>query len=616
MNNYMDLQRSKTSDFIWTEIIQTIHRLNPIFQQLEVVSGELGWRQLAGGVELYRNKLKITMSQTVVVAVLGGVKAGKSTVFQTLCHDTHVAVTGVEHLTFRPLAFSRKKLEPAEFTMADLFPEFDLQITANPQSATRQSEPANRLWWMTSEEITQGVVIVDCPDLNSLNEINRDLAFRLAKSCDIVFLVMLGGANAYAADIKYFARDALNLGRQVVPVLTQMDDEKSARIVLEEFKREMAPLLAGQIPKFPFAFYVPVVPPQHRTDLRKIRLRPLNEQEFVNLDDAAVRSQIKAEVWNHSYQQFKKQLAESLSEINIEANAWCAFWPRIETVVANWGEHVARIIFPRSLVLRELLSWYEETRLTHFRKVMRLINPVNWPSQLYNIWRRRQISQHERQELKQRVTTALEKLQSQLDAEANQAWVKIWGKEKPSVPDALAHWIANHLSNPLGFTGSCNQQVQQSLVKPYLSQEWRAAFRADLERWWVSPEENARQKRRILEFSQLTVDFISWLALPATFFFPGSLDTLIVGMAQPVLTFINQHFLFIESHFSGAREHWVELEGRRLKNQLIATEANLALLQKHVQKWQEIRQALHELDRVLREIDQKIKPILALNESI
>jgi len=600
--------QTATSEINWPGIIESIHQLDPLFNQLESISGDLGWRQMADGIELYRNKLKVTMSQTVVIAVLGGVKAGKSTVFQTLCHTSQVAVTGVEHLTFRPLAYSRKTLEPPEFLMTDLFPEFDVQVTANPKCATRTSEPPNRLWWMTSEDTTAGLVLVDCPDLNSLNEINRELAYRLAKSCDIIFLVMLGGANAYAADIKYFARDALNLGRQVIPVLTQMDDEASARIVLDEFRREMAPLLDGLMPQFPHAFYVPVVPPPQRTDLRKLRLRPLNLPEFVNLNNAAVRSQIKAGVWNHSYQQFKKQLAESLTQINAEAEAWHTFWPKIEAIVGSWGERVARILFPRSLVLRELLTWYEATKLTHLRKMLRLINPINWPSQVYNLWRRRQISQHEREELKQRVATAMEKLRSQLDAEANHTWVRIWGKEKPAVPDALSRWMANQLTNPLNFSETCHQQIQKSLVTPYLSPEWRTAFRADLEKWWASPEENARQKRRILEFSQLTIDLISWLALPATFFFPGSLDTLIVGVAQPVLTFINQHFLFIESHFSGAQTHWIELEGNRLKNQLIAAEANLTQLQKHFQKWQKIRQTLRELNRVLHEIDQKIEP--------
>lgn len=606
----MQSNRTATSNFFWPEIIQAIQKLDPIFQQLELVSGELGWQQFAGGVELYRNKLRVTMSQTVVVAVLGGVKAGKSTVFQTLCHNTNVAVTGVEHLTFRPLAFSRDRLEPQNITISDLFPEFDVQITANPKSATRQSEPANRLWWMTSDEIAAGVVIVDCPDLNSMNQINRDLAIQLSKSSDIIFLIMLGGANAYAADIKNFTRNALELGRWVVPVFTKMDDAKSARIVLNEFKREMAPLLAGQVPEFPYAFYVPVIPAQYRTDLRKMQLRSLNGREFINLDDASIRRRIKAEVWNHSYRQFRKQLSDSLSEISTEAEEWLTFWPKIEASLADWGKSVARKIFPRSLVLREMLNWYEETKLTQFRKVMRLINPVNWPSQLYRIWRRKMISQQERQELKERVDDALEKLRSQLDTEANQAWVRIWGQQRAVVSEPLAQWLANHQSNPLRFTEKCNQQVQQSLVTPYISQEWRAAFREELQQWWESRDENARQKRRILEYSQMTVDLISWLALPATFFFPGSLDTLIVGVAQPVLTFINQHFLFIESHFSGARKRWIEIEGRRLKNKLITDEPNLAKLLEHARKWQKINQALRELETVFSEIDGKIDLVL------
>lgn len=567
-------------------------------------------RPVFSSIELYRNKISVIMSHTVVVAAIGGVKAGKSTVFQSLCKNLKAAKTGIEHLTHRPLAFSRQHLAPPTLQIRDLFPEFDILITESAEKATRTDVPANRLWWMIDESAPEGMIFIDSPDLNSMQEINRELAFRLSKASDIIFLVMLGGANAYAADIKKFASEALQMGRLVVPVLTKMDDEKSARIVLDEFCREMAPLLNNNVPYFQYAFYVPVVPQNRRDQLKSIQLQPLFDGPFLKLDNSEQRATFKAEIWHNSYEQFHHLLNREIVGLKNETASWLHFWRHIETALDDWGKKVAALIFPRNLILHELIAWYEETQLTLFRKVMRRINPINWPGYLYTAIRKWVISQSDREWLQEQAQQTEEKLRNKLQVSANTAWVKIWGREAPKITGELATWQANHVVNPTVFVDICKKLVLQSVMMPFLSEQWKVEFRHDLEAWWRSDDESNRQKRTYLEYSQLTLDFISWLALPATFFLPGSADTIIVGVAQPILTFINHHFLFLDSHFVGARERWIRMEANRLKKNLFSTEKNLEALVQTFGKWREIDSNLHELEKIFSDIDSKIKMIL------
>ncbi len=318
---------------IWTEIIQSIQRLEPIFFRLESAMAGVTGRPVLSSIELYRNKISVVMSHTIVMAAIGGVKAGKSTVFQSLCQNLKAAKTGIEHLTHRPLAYSRRNLAPATLQIRDLFPEFDILMTETAENATRTDVPANRLWWMIDESAPDGVIFIDSPDLNSMQEINRELAYRLSKASDIIFLVMLGGANAYASDIKKFASEALQLGRLVVPVLTKMDDEKSARIVLDEFCREMAPLLNNNVPYFQYAFYVPVVPPNKRDQFKSIQLRPLFDGPFLKLENSEQRAAFKAEIWHNSYEQFHHILNREIVGLKNETIAWLNFWRHIESAL-------------------------------------------------------------------------------------------------------------------------------------------------------------------------------------------------------------------------------------------------------------------------------------------
>lgn len=601
-----------TSDptYVWKDIVTTIQQLQPVFQNLENTCHTASNKFPFESLGLYRNKLSIKMSQTIVVSVLGGVKTGKSSIFQVLTKDTGAAVTGVEHLTHRPLAFSREVLDPPDLELAELFPEFDIKITKDSQDATKSDEPANRLWWMATEKAPPGVIFVDCPDLNSLNQVNRDLAFQLARSSDIIYLTMLGGASAYSADIKNFAQMALEMGRLIIPVFIRMDDEQSAQIVLDEFCREMTPLLNGQSPKFNIACFVPSVPVKHRSNLKKMQLQSLTERKSLILDTPSARTRMKAQIWYKSYHQFRTQLKEELKQIEYESRQWLAFWGAIKSALSAWATSVSAAIFPRSVVLREIIHWYEETRLNLMRKMLRRINPLNWPSRIYGVIRKQFFSEKERQMLGEQAQQALEKMRSQLDADANRAWLKIWGKESPQTTGELNQWWGNLQVNPIQFAGNCRDLVQKELMKPYLGQEWKKAFRRDLEVWWLSDDENSRQKRNFLEYSQLTLDFISWLALPTTIFLPGSLDTIIVSVAQPVLTFINDHFLFIESHFAGARQRWIDSEATRLTQALVAENPSLNQLVKKVRNWQQVKTSLSALDSTFKQIDEKISILL------
>lgn len=603
---------AKTS---WNEISQIIRKLAPILTDLEKAIGQVAGTFQLKSIALYRNKLNIVMSDTVVIAVLGGVKAGKSTVFQSICGDLNVAATGVAHLTHRPLAFTPKKLQPPDLNLQNLFPEFEIQITANPESATQQNVPPNRLWVMTAKNAASGTITIDCPDLNSMNRINRDLAFQLAKCSDIIVLVMLGGASAYSAEIKSFACEALQMGRIIIPVLTKMDNEQAAQIVLDEFKKEMAPLLNDQLPQFRLAYFVPPVPLSQRSNLRKLRLRPLQQADFPQFSQPAKRSEVKATVWHHTYRQFRQQLSNELSAIQLESKTWLNYWPQIEQVIDDWSQNVARSIFPRSIVLRELIDWFEDTKLTPVRRILRKVNPVNWPSQLYGLIRKQLLSQRERHELQEQAQHATEKLRRQLDTDANHAWVKIWGQDAPQKADFIEKWVSNHQANPIIFSKVCKDIVQRSLLAPHFSPQWKENFRKDLDRWWQSDDEDSRQKRKILEYSQISWDFISWLALPVTFFFPGTVDTLIVGVTQPILTFINNHFLFIESHFAGARQQWIQTEALRLKKELFEKEENLSALVQYIQQWKQTQFAMKKLSALFYQIDEKLESILAESTS-
>ncbi|MCK5739050.1 hypothetical protein KAH55_07710 [bacterium] len=594
----------------WPNRQRLLENLVTSLRHVETAQNRVGAVAPLFSLEMLELKLRIPISATIIAAVAGGVKAGKSTVFQGLCQRLDTAQTGVGHLTHRPLAFLPEKLDPPELAVSTLFPQFDIKAAASANDATRQDVPENRLWFINSPDAKPGTIFIDCPDVNSMNQTNRKLAQQLVKACDLVYLVMLGGANAYSATIKSFASEALAMGRLVFPVFTHMDDAQSARIVLEEFQRELAPMVDGPI-EFPFAAFIPNLRPVERQNIKLLKLQSVYDNlknspaAFPELDSSKERLALKTHIWNKNYLHFKTRLNAELSHLRHNEAQWRHATGHIDTALQVWSDRAATLIFPRSAVLREILAWYEDTRLTRFRKTMRWVNPLNWPSRIYGIIRKRDLLNQDREELQAKAGKAMMRLQNEFDTLANETWSKIWGKNAPDYADNFRS--NTHPVRPSDFAVKLNQLVTHEMEVPEFSREWRKDFRMDLEKWWHSRNESGQRKRRFLEYSQIASELISWLALPATFFLPGTLDTIIVGVTQPIFTFFNEHFIFIETHFIGARQRWITAEAGKLKTALIKNTPDLALLFSKTADWEIIRESLHQTEKTLQEIDNLIE---------
>lgn len=266
-----------------------VRRLHAAVVELQQASSLLQLEPLAGRewYEVLTQKLLPQLSDEayLIVAVVGGTNIGKSVVFNHLAGCRASATSPLASGTKHPVC-----LVPPGFTqrhdLASVFGGFRLYEWERSEGALEDSAE-DRLYWRTSPETPENLLVLDTPDIDSDAKINWRRADNIRRCADVLIAVLTQQKYNDAA-VKQFFRKAAEEDKDVIVVFNQCqlpDDEHYWPMWLSTFSRE-----TGVVPEFLY------IAPNDRRAAEENRL-PFYERHWAPED--AVDAEEPLEIQNH-----------------------------------------------------------------------------------------------------------------------------------------------------------------------------------------------------------------------------------------------------------------------------------------------------------------------------
>ena len=208
---------------------QTTRELNERLQELESRVSLLEIPPLAGRewYELLRHKLLPQLGDDtyLVVAVVGGTNIGKSVVFNHLAGSRASATSPLASGTKHPVC-----LVPSGFSerhdLETVFPGFVL--TEWNEGVELEEDASHRLFWHTSDQLPDNLLVLDTPDIDSDAQVNWTRADNIRHCADVLIAVHTQQKYNDAA-VKQFFRKAAAEDKAVIVIFNQCqlpeDDE-------------------------------------------------------------------------------------------------------------------------------------------------------------------------------------------------------------------------------------------------------------------------------------------------------------------------------------------------------------------------------------------------------
>lgn len=190
--------------------------------------------------ETLRQKLLPQLGEKsfLIAAVVGGTNIGKSVIFNHLAGFSASEVcplaSGTKHATcLVPPGFTE------EFELSRIFAEFVLEPWSDASKAVQESEQ-HFLFWKTSDQTPENLLILDTPDVDSDAPVNWDRADMIRRASDVLIAVLTQQKYNDAA-VKKFFRKAAAEDKAMLVVFNQCDlpdDEEYWPLWLEKFCSE------------------------------------------------------------------------------------------------------------------------------------------------------------------------------------------------------------------------------------------------------------------------------------------------------------------------------------------------------------------------------------------
>lgn len=172
----------------------------------------------------------------LVVAIAGGTNTGKSTVYNLLLHRDTSPVRMTAAATCRPvLAASARRA--AEFSQGKLLSAFRARPLTDPAAVIDANSPKNALYIATNDRLPETFVLLDTPDVDSIDTANWEVADHIRAAGDVVVAVLTGEKYKDIRVVEFF-RAARASGRVVLPLMNKANpanDFATARTQLAEF---------------------------------------------------------------------------------------------------------------------------------------------------------------------------------------------------------------------------------------------------------------------------------------------------------------------------------------------------------------------------------------------
>lgn len=167
-----------------------------------------------------------------LLAVVGGsTGSGKSTLVNAIVGEK-VTQSGVIRPTTRQPVLVTNPKDEAWFNSTHVLPGLARErgdATANPQATSLRIVPSNA--------VSQGMALLDAPDFDSIDDVNRQLAGQLLAAADL--WVFVTTPARYADQLVWnFLHDAASRNIEVIVILNRVDED-SAATVPDDLRRMM-----------------------------------------------------------------------------------------------------------------------------------------------------------------------------------------------------------------------------------------------------------------------------------------------------------------------------------------------------------------------------------------
>lgn len=203
--------------------------------QDRVFSGTQPWRDLL----TYKLVPHMAGAGCLVAAVTGGTNTGKSTVFNLLIGRAASPIVNTAAATCHPVVAANAKRRD-ECLAGKLVPEFQPRPLDEPGQATDSALPAEALFVVLESTLPDHLVVMDTPDVDSIEKRNWDVAAHLRAAGDVMVAVLTGDKYKDERVVEFF-RQAVAADRVVIPVMNKANPENDfdvARRQLTEFKKD------------------------------------------------------------------------------------------------------------------------------------------------------------------------------------------------------------------------------------------------------------------------------------------------------------------------------------------------------------------------------------------
>lgn len=208
-------------------------RLEPFPDLLELVFQDTEeWHKLL------RHKLlpHLAGEGCLVVAVAGGTNTGKSTVFNMLLGANVSPVRDTAAATCRPLVVGNA-LRAAQCLEGRLLPEFQPIALDEAEALVSADAPPDALYVARNDSLPDHLVLLDIPDVDSIEKQHWDVAESIQAAGDVVIAVLTGEKYKDERVVGFFRR-ARAAGRVILPLMNKanpLDGYASARRHLDAF---------------------------------------------------------------------------------------------------------------------------------------------------------------------------------------------------------------------------------------------------------------------------------------------------------------------------------------------------------------------------------------------
>lgn len=173
----------------------------------------------------------------LVATVAGGTNTGKSTVFNLLLGETASPVRATAAATCRPV-LAASPMRCAQCMQAKLVPEFTPVRLVSPDDILHYEGPENALYLYETGRLSDGLALLDTPDIDSIMKRNWRVAEHLRAAGDVVIGTLT--PEKYKDDrVIAFFRAAHAAGRLVIPVMNKANPAENyaaARAQVADFR--------------------------------------------------------------------------------------------------------------------------------------------------------------------------------------------------------------------------------------------------------------------------------------------------------------------------------------------------------------------------------------------